>query len=113
MLNPPYIRNLTARRTCRHDWRNVETGIIFQVLQERSGARSNWEAFEILAVLPTLRDTRCRALAIIRHLRTGRVFQEPLGKVWTGLDAGYLDGHLVGWTDQVGKAIRRHNRRHA
>lgn len=110
MLNPPYVRNLTQRRTCQHEWRNVETGIIFQVLQERRGARSNWDAFEILAVLPTL-EARQRALAIIRHLRTGRTFTEPLGKVWNGLDAGNLDGYLVGWTDHTAKAILRHNRR--
>ena len=110
MLNPPYIRNLTARRTCRHDWRNVETGIIFEVWQVRGVSRPCWEAFEIMAVLPVL-GSRQRALAIIQHLRTGRTFQEPLGKVWAGLDAGRLDGYAVGWTDHVAKAIRRHDRR--
>ena len=113
MLNPHSIRTLTERRTCQHEWRNVQTGVIFEVWQERRGfRRGHWDAFEILAVLPTL-AARQRALAIIRHLRTGKVFQEPLGKVWDGLDAGNLDGYLVGWTDHVAKAIRRHKRRRA
>lgn len=112
MMNPPYVRNLTERRTCPHEWRSVQTGVMFEVWQERRGfRRGHWDAYEILAVLPNLKDYRCRAMAIIRHLRTGRVFQEPLGKVWNGLDAGNLDGYLVGWTDHTAKAILRHNRR--
>lgn len=112
MLSPrihglDHFRSLN-RFTARHDWRPVETGMVFRVTNA---------TYQTVAVLPKDdRHGRYRAQVVIQQLGTGRTFMESLEGFWDGLDRGVFGSRysnlFVRWEPQwVKKSIERHARK--
>lgn len=113
MLSPrihglEHFRSLN-RFTARHDWRPVESGMIFRVTNA---------TYQTLAILPRdERHGRYQARVVIQQLGTGRTFTEPLAGFWSGLDRGVFGSPrysnlFVHWEPQwVKKSIERHARK--
>ena len=110
MLHTPYVPRLTSWFTAPHDWREVETGLVFQVGNQ---------SFRVEAIRPRCEKmNRFQAWVYIRNLRTGRVFHETLASFWAGLDNSELGGGnalgvCISYSDHTKKAIARHNRKQA
>lgn len=105
MLHTPYVPRLTSWFTVSHEWREIETGLTFNVGNQ---------AFQVEAYRPkTPKLDIHQAWVFIRNLRTGRVFHETLASFWAGLDRADLDGYAVRYIDHAQKAIARHNRKQA
>lgn len=113
MLSPrihglDHFRSLN-RFTARHDWRMVETGMVFQVA---GGA-----TFQTIAILPKdERHGRYRAQILIRRMGTNQTFAEPLDRFWDQLDRNVFGSSysnlFVRWEPMwVKKSIERHARK--
>lgn len=86
MLNPPYVRNITTRRTAFSEWREPSVGDVFQV-----GSRS----YQTVAILPVnAAQHRYRAQMQVRRLGSAVTFLEPLDRLWAMWDACSTRG---GW----------------
>jgi len=105
MLHTPYVPRLTTRFTAFHDWREIETGLTFQIGNQ---------TFRVEAYRPKIEKQHIyQAWVFIRNLRTGRIFHETLASFWAGLDRSELDGYGVHYIDHTKKAVARHHRKEA